>query len=420
MDVVLKGALLYTKQTLCKGDWMIRQGKLFPLLFPKEPGLAPVLSLSGKVIIPGFADVHVHLREPGFSYKETIATGTAAAARGGYTDLCAMPNVSPAPDTLEHLREQTAIIHRDACVRVKPYACITLGQQGRELADAQALAPHVAGFSDDGRGVQSESMMRNAMLRVKAAQGIIAAHCEQDDLLNGGCIHDGAYARKNGYKGISSQSEWRQLERDLRLAKETGCKYHMCHVSTKESVALIRRAKAEGVDVTCETAPHYLLLTDEDLQDDGRFKMNPPIRSAADRDALIEGLLDGTIDMIATDHAPHAEAEKAGGLQNSLNGVVGLEFAFAALYTGLVKPKLLPLQTLLRLMIDNPRQRFGLKAPEITEGQPADLAVLDLDAEWVIRPEQFLSKGRATPFDGMRVTGDCVLTMVGGETVWQA
>ncbi len=419
MNALLKGAMLYRKRTLCEGDLMIRQGKLFPLLSPTEASDLPVLSLSGKVVIPGFADAHVHLREPGFSYKETILTGTRAAARGGYTDLCAMPNLNPPPDSMDHLAEELEIIGRDACVHVKPYACITKGQQGKELVDFKALAPHVAGFSDDGRGVQSEPMMRSAMEQAKAADSLIAAHCEDDSLLFGGMIHDGAYARRSGIQGISSESEWRQVERDLKLAKETGCRYHVCHVSTKESVALIRRAKAEGADVTCETAPHYLLLCDEDLRDDGRFKMNPPIRSAADRDALIEGILDGTVDMVATDHAPHTAAEKAGGLQGSLMGVVGLECAFAVLHTRLVKPGILPLLRLLELMIDKPRERFRLPLPTFTEGQPADLAVLDLDREWVVRPERFFSKGHATPFDGMRVTGDCIMTIAGGEIVWQ-
>ena len=419
MDAVLRGVTLYTKQTLVEGDLMIRQGKLFPLLSPTETNDLPVVSLSGKVVIPGFADIHVHLREPGFSYKETILTGTRAAARGGYTDLCAMPNLNPPPDSMDHLAEELEIIGRDARVRVKPYACITEEQRGKKLVDFQALAPYVAGFSDDGRGVQSEPMMRSAMERVKAVDGLIAAHCEDDTLLSGGYIHDGEYARRNGYQGISSESEWRQLERDLKLAKETGCRYHMCHVSTKESVALIRDAKAGGVDVSCETAPHYLLLTDGDLHDDGRFKMNPPIRSKADRDALIEGLLDGTIDMIATDHAPHTAAEKAGGLQGSAMGIVGLECAFAVLNTNLVKPGVLPLKRLLELMIDAPRSRFRLPPRTLETGQPADLAVLDPDREWVINPERFYSKGHATPFDGMRVTGDCILTMVGGEIVWQ-
>ena len=418
MDIVLKNAALYTQRTLRKGDWMIRQGKLFPLS-PNDKAEVPILSLSGKVVIPGFADAHVHLREPGFSYKETIRTGTRAAARGGYTAVCAMPNLNPPPDGMEHLNEELEIIRRDACIGVKPYACITRGQQGKEPVDFKALAPYVAGFSDDGRGVQSESMMRSAMEQVKAADSLIAAHCEDDSLLTGGYIHDGEYCRRNGHKGISSESEWRQVERDLKLAKETGCRYHVCHVSTKESVALIRKAKAEGTDVSCETAPHYLLLCDEDLQDDGRFRMNPPLRSLADRDALIEGLLDGTIDLIATDHAPHAAQEKSGGLQHSLMGVVGLECAFAALHTRLVKTGIVSLERLFRLMIDNPRERFRLPQRELREGEPVECAVLDLDREWIVRSEAFLSKGHATPFDGMKVTGDCILTIAGGETVWQ-
>ena len=420
MNAVLMGAALYRKKTLRQCDLMIRQGALFPLLSPIHESGASVLSLSGKVIIPGFADVHVHLREPGFSYKETIRTGTRAAARGGYTDLCAMPNLNPAPDRLGTLEEELRIIRSDACVHVLPYACITKGQKGAELVDFQALKPFTAGFSDDGRGVQSESTMRSAMEQAAKYGCLIAAHCEDDSLLGGGYIHDGDYAKRHGHKGIPSASEWRQLERDLKLAKETGCKYHACHISTKESVALIRKAKAEGADVSCETAPHYLCLTDEDLQEDGRFKMNPPIRSKADRDALIEGLLDGTIDMIATDHAPHTAEEKSRGLQHSSMGVVGLETAFAILNTCLVKPGILPLERLLLLMVDTPRERFGLPERTLDEGQPATFAVLDPDWEWVIEPERFLSKGRATPFAGMRVQGDCTMTMIGGEAVWKS
>jgi len=412
--------MLYKEHTLLKSDLVIRQGTLFPLLSPADESGASVLSFSGKVVIPGFADVHVHLREPGFSYKETILTGTRAAARGGYTDVCAMPNLNPPPDSMEHLNEEQKLIKRDACINVVPYACITKGQQGKALVDFRALAPYVAGFSDDGCGVQSESMMRSAMEQVKKAGSLIAAHCEDDTLLDGGYIHDGDYAKRHGHKGIASESEWRQLARDLKLAKETGCKYHMCHVSTKESVALIRKAKAEGVDVSCETAPHYLCFTDEDLRDDGRFKMNPPLRERADQNALIEGLLDGTIDMIATDHAPHTAEEKSRGLKGSNMGVVGLEFAFAALYTKLVKPGVLPLELLFKLMIDNPRRRFGLPERTLADGQPADLAVLDLDKEWVITPAEFLSKGHATPFDGMKVTGGNILTMTGGEIVWKS
>ena len=373
------------------------------------------------MVFPGFADVHVHLREPGFSYKETMRTGTLAAAHGGYTTVCAMPNLRPAPDTMAHLWEELTLIGRDARARVLPYACITMGQQGEgELVDFATLAPYVAGFSDDGRGVQSESTMREAMRRVAAVGGLIAAHCEQNDLLNGGYIHDGVYARAHGHRGISSESEWRQVERDLRLAAETGCKYHVCHISTRESVALIRRAKADGVDVTCETAPHYLLLCDEDLQEDGRFKMNPPLRSRADQEALLEGVLDGTIDMIATDHAPHSAEEKARGLEKSAMGIVGLECAFAELNTGLVRTGKVPLPRLLEMMTDAPRARFGLQPMTFDPGQMADLTVFDLNTAWTVDPEQFLSLGRATPFAGDRVFGRCELTLAGGETVWQA
>lgn len=380
---------------------------------------ADALPLGGKLLIPGLVDVHVHLREPGFFYKEGVKSGTLAAARGGYTDVCAMPNLNPPPDTPEHLGEELSAIRRDAAVRVHPYGCITMGQRGRgELCDFEALRPQTVAFSDDGRGIQEEGSMREAMRRVKAAGGLIAAHCEDESLLYGGCIHEGEYARQHGLKGISSESEWRQVERDLRLAEETGCPYHVCHVSTKESVALIRQAKARGADVTCETAPHYLLLCDTELEDDGRFKMNPPIRSAADRDALLEGLLDGTIDILATDHAPHSAEEKARGLEKSLMGVVGLECAFPVLYTGLALTGRAPLATMLRAMTDTPRARFGLPPARIEPGA-GDFAIFDLDKTFTIDPDGFLSKGHATPFAGWRVRGECIETYVGGNRVWR-
>ncbi|MDD6144254.1 MAG: dihydroorotase [bacterium] len=366
------------------------------------------------LVTPGLVDVHVHLREPGFFYKETIASGTKAAARGGYTAVCAMPNLNPAPDTMEHLQEQLDIIERDAEVWVMPYGCITMGQKGRgELCDFASMAPYVAGFSDDGKGVQDDDTMREAMKRVKAVGGMIVAHCEDESLLFNGYIHDGEYAKAHGHRGISSASEWKQVERDLQLVRETGCRYHVCHVSTKETVDLIRKAKAEGLDVTCETGPHYLTMCDMELQEDGRFKMNPPIRSAQDRDALVEGLLDGTIDIIATDHAPHSAEEKSRGLEKSLMGVVGLETAFAVLYTRLVKTGKVPLDVILRAMTDNPRKRFGL--PE----NPDDFSVFDLDAQYTINPDTFVSMGHATPFEGWQVQGDCIYTSVGGEAVWQ-
>ena len=366
------------------------------------------------LVTPGLVDVHVHLREPGFFYKETIASGTKAAAKGGYTAVCAMPNLNPAPDTMEHLQEQLDIIEKDAEVWVMPYGCITMGQKGRgELCDFASMAPYVAGFSDDGKGVQDDDTMREAMKRVKAVGGMIVAHCEDESLLFNGYIHDGEYAKAHGHRGISSASEWKQVERDLQLVRETGCRYHVCHVSTKETVELIRRAKAEGLDVTCETGPHYLTMCDMELQEDGRFKMNPPIRSAEDRDALVEGLLDGTVDIIATDHAPHSAEEKSRGLEKSLMGVVGLETAFAVLYTKLVKTGKVPLEVILKAMTDNPRKRFGL--PE----NPDDFSVFDLDAQYDITPETFASMGHATPFEGWQVQGECIYTSVGGEAVWQ-
>ena len=423
MNGLLKGATMYRQGKLCQGDIAIDHGKIVQAgVLVQQDGVPvfPSVSIENCIVSPGFADVHVHLREPGFSYKEKILTGTRAAARGGYTTVCAMPNLNPPPDTPEHLAQELALIQRDAQVRVLPYGCVTVGQKGEgDLVDFAALRPLVVGFSDDGRGVQSESTMREAMARIAKTGGILAAHCEQNDLLRAGYIHDGTYAHTHGHRGICSESEWRPIERDLRLAKETGCKYHVCHVSCKESVALIRKAKAEGIDVTCETAPHYLLLSDEDLQEDGRFKMNPPLRSREDRDALLEAARDGTIDMIATDHAPHAEAEKARGLENSAMGVVGLECAFAVLYTGLVRTGTLTLTRLLRMMTDAPRERFGLPPVTLEPGQDADLTLLNLNRAWTVVPGEFVSMGHATPFAGWQVYGSCELTMVGGKTVWQ-
>ena len=364
-------------------------------------------------VFPGFADVHVHLREPGFSYKETIASGTRAAAHGGYTAVCAMPNLNPVPDSGEHLEVQEAAIAAGAVIHVYPYGAITVGEQGETLADLAALAPRVCGFSDDGRGVQARAMMEAAMVEAKALGKVIAAHCEDNALLRGGYIHDGGYARAHGHKGICSESEWGPIARDLELAAKTGCKYHVCHISTKESVELIRQAKKSGVDVTCETGPHYLVLDDSCLREDGRFKMNPPLRDRSDREALVEGLRDGTIDMIATDHAPHSAEEKARGLAKSAMGVVGIETAFPVVYTYLVKPGLVPLETVVNALTVNPRTRFGLPLGE-------DFSVWDLEDRYVIDPETFLSLGRATPFAGMEVQGRNLLTVCGGKAVWQA
>lgn len=369
--------------------------------------------------MPGFADVHVHLREPGFSYKETIRTGTLAAAHGGYTAICAMPNLKPVPDCLENLEVQLEIIRRDARIRVYPYGTITRGEAGESLSDMEALAPHVIAFSDDGHGVQDAALMRSGMIKANSLNRLIAAHCEDNALLRGGYIHDGVYAREHGHAGICSESEWGPIARDLELVRETGCAYHVCHISTKESVELIRRAKREGLDVTCETGPHYLLMDDRMLQEDGRFKMNPPIRSESDRQALLEGLADGTIDMIATDHAPHAAEEKSRGLKGSAMGVVGLETAFPLLYTYLVKEQhLITLERLVELMSLAPARRFGLPWAGICEGVPADLTVFDLNKSYPIDPNSFLSMGRATPFAGWEVYGECVMTICKGETVW--
>lgn len=362
-------------------------------------------------VFPGFCDVHVHFREPGFSYKETIRSGSRAAAHGGYTAVCTMPNLNPVPDSPENLQKQMELIERDAVISVHPYGAITVGQRGQALADMAGMAPNVIAFSDDGRGVQSEDMMRHAMQTVKSLGKIICAHCEDNSLLNGGYIHDGAYAKAHGHIGICSESEYKPIERDLRLAEETGCAYHVCHISCRESVELIRRAKSRGVDVTCETAPHYLLLTENDLREDGRFKMNPPLRTEADRAALIEGLADGTIDMIATDHAPHSAAEKSRGLEKSAFGIVGLETAFPLLYTHLVKTGVITLQKLIELMAVNPRKRFGIP-------QNGDYTVWDLNESYQIDPDTFESAGRATPFSGMTVFGRCRMTVQNQKVVY--
>ena len=382
------------------------------------PADAVSIDLHKAVLFPGFVDVHVHLREPGFSYKETIRTGTLAAAHGGFAHVAAMPNLDPVPDCAAALAVQRAIIEKDALVHVHPYGAVSVGEKGERLADLDGLAPGVIAFSDDGRCVQSESLMREAMMQCRRLGKILAAHCEDNSLLHGGYIHDGAYARAHGHRGICSESEWGPITRDLRLAEETGCAYHVCHVSTKESVALIRTAKRRGVDVTCETAPQYLTFTDEDLQEDGRFKMNPPLRAREDRDALIEGLLDGTIDMLVTDHAPHSREEKARGLEKSAMGVVGLETSFAASYTALVQTGILPLEKLVDLMHGAPMRRFGC-GTELAEGQPADLTAFDLTKTYTVDPETFRTMGRATPFAGRALTGVCKLTMIGGEPVWK-
>lgn len=371
------------------------------------------LDFQNCVIFPGFCDVHVHFREPGFSYKETIKTGSLAAAHGGYTAVCTMPNLNPVPDSLEHLNEQLDIIESDAVINVYPYGAITVGQKGEILSDMETMANNVIAFSDDGRGVQSEELMREAMLTAKKLGKIIVAHCEDNSLLRGGYIHDGIYAKEHNHKGICSESEWKPIERDLALAKETGCAYHVCHISCKESVELIRKAKAEGVNVTCETGPHYLILTDEDLQEDGKFKMNPPLRSKEDRAALIEGIADGTIDMIATDHAPHSNDEKSKGLGISAFGIVGIETAFQLIYTHLVNENIISLEKAIELLAINPRKRFNIPLGD-------DCTVWNLNEKTVINPNDFLSKGKATPFENTEVFGKCLLTVCGGKTVYKS
>ncbi|MCQ2156865.1 MAG: dihydroorotase [Bacteroidales bacterium] len=371
--------------------------------------------MAGDIItIPALVDVHVHFREPGFSYKETILTGSKAAAAGGYTCVCTMPNLDPVPDCPENLEKELEIIRRDACVDVRPYAAITKGRKGREVVDVAALKDSVVAFSDDGSGVQDEKVMRRAMEEIAAQGCILAAHCEDNSLLRGGYIHDGRYAAAHGHRGICSESEWMQIERDLSLARETGCAYHVCHISTKESVEIIRRAKDRGVDVSCETAPHYLALCEDDLQEDGRFKMNPPLRSAGDRAALIEGIKDGTIDMIATDHAPHSVEEKSRGLEGSAMGIIGLETAFPVLYTSLVLKGVISLDRLVELMSTAPRRRFRLG------GAPLDKAVFDVGTQYVIDSSGFLSKGRSTPFEGWKVYGKCLETVREGKTIYKS
>ena len=399
------GAIGKMNTVCCDFDGIVSQGML---------SLEELSSFSQNqyFVFPGFCDVHVHFREPGFSYKETIATGSMAAARGGYTAVCTMPNLNPVPDSKEHLNMQLALIEEQACIHVYPYGAITVGEKGETLADLESMAKDAIAFSDDGRGVQADEMMEEAMRRAKALGKMIVAHCEVNDLLRGGYIHEGTYAKANGHKGICSESEYLQIARDLELVEKIGCSYHVCHISTKESVDIIRKAKARGVDVTCETGPHYLVMDDSDLQEEGRFKMNPPLRSAEDRIALVEGIADGTIDMIATDHAPHSAEEKGRGLAGSAFGVVGLETAFAVLYTKLVKPGIISLERLIELLAINPRKRFDIP-------MGSDFTIWDLEKTFTVDPDEFLSKGKATPFAGWTLQGECVVTVCNGKVVYK-
>ena len=376
-----------------------------------------IIDAEGLVVAPAFVDVHVHLREPGYGYKERIATGTMAAARGGYTTVCSMPNLNPVPDSVENLKAQQEIIDRDAKIEVLPYAAITIGRKGEELVDMASLVGKVCAFSDDGSGVQVDGMMERAMTEAVKHDQLIAAHCEVEELLKGGYIHDGEYAKAHGHKGICSESEWEQVKRDIEIAERTGCRYHVCHISTKETVQLVREAKARGVKVTCETGPHYLIYTDMDLQEDARWKMNPPLRSAEDRAALVEGIKDGTIDMIATDHAPHSVEEKSRGLKDSAMGIVGLETAFAALNTHLVRKGVITMERLVELMSLNPRKVFRI-AGGLNEGDRADVVLLDTEKEWRVDSEKFYSMGRISMFDGREMTGDVVMKLHRGEIVY--
>lgn len=417
MKKLLSGGMVYADGKFQRADVLIDGDKVAAVGMVSDPQ-AVAVDVSGKYVLPGFVDVHVHLREPGFSYKETISTGSMAAAKGGYTTVCPMPNLNPAPDTAEHLKQQLDIIAEAAIVKVVPYGTITVGQRGSGvLSDMDAMKESVVGFSDDGRGVQSEELMNIAMAKAASLCKPIVAHCEVDELLSGGYIHDGDYAAAHNHKGICSESEWRQVERDIELARCNNCQYHVCHVSTKESVELVRRAKADGLKVSCETAPHYLTMTDMDLQEEGRFKMNPPIRSAADRDALIKGIQDGTIDVIATDHAPHSAAEKAKGLAGSAFGIVGLETSFPILYKYLVLTGKITLERLVELMSVLPGRLFGLGGT-IEVGKAADITVVDLDEKYKIDPDTFVSMGHATPFAGWDVQGRIVMTIVDGQTVY--
>ncbi len=417
MDYFLKNGMVFVNGKFVNTDLAILNGKVC-FSTPKDSSSLKVVDCSNKFVFPDFVDVHVHLREPGFSYKETIRTGSEAGAKWGYSAIFAMPNLKPVPDTKENLKVQQDIIDKDAVISVYPYGSITKGQMGKEISELEEMAEQVIAFSDDGRGVQNDEIMLEAMKRAKALNKPIVAHCEVNELLKGGYIHDGEYARLHGHKGICSESEYSQIARDIELVKKTGVTYHVCHVSAKESVEIIRKAKFEGVNITAETAPHYLAFSDNDLKDTGAFKMNPPIRAEADRLELIRGIQDGTIDMIATDHAPHSAEEKSKGLQGSVNGIVGLETAFPILYTKLVKTGCISLEKLIELMSVNPTKRFNLDI-EIADGKEANLCVYDLETEYKVDPKEFKSMGKCTPFEDEMVFGKCVLNFVKGKKVWE-
>lgn len=417
--LLIKGGLVVSEGISRKADVLVIDGKIAAIGESLTAGDdAELFDAEGCVVTYGFADVHVHLREPGYSAKETIASGTRAAARGGVTTVCSMPNLQPAPDSPETIAVQQRMIDEQAVIEVRPFATISKDRARRELAEIEALRPLAVGYSDDGNGIQTEMLMREAMQRIAAVDGIIAAHCEDDSLLHAGYIHDGEYAREHGHKGICSESEWGPIKRDVKLAEEEGCRYHVCHISTKESVNIIREAKQHCPHISCETAPHYLVLCDADLKEEGRFKMNPPLRGAADKEALIEGIKDGTIEVIATDHAPHTAEEKSRGLKGSAMGIVGIETSFAICYTHLVRKGIITLEKLIELMSENPRRIFRLGGA-MRVGERADIAVFDIAKPYTIDTKEFLSMGKATPFDGEEVYGRSLLTLFGGEVVWK-
>lgn len=418
MKYAIVGASVFEDNSFKKKNIFVDNGVVSEISERAAENDGSLFEFENCYIFPGFVDVHTHLREPGFSYKETVESGTKASARGGFTAVCSMPNLNPVPDSVENLKLQLDIINRDACISVYPFGSITCGENGEILSDMEGMAGNVIGYSDDGKGVQSAEMMKSAMEKAKKLGKIISAHCEENSLLNGGYIHDGEYAKQNGHKGICSESEWRPIERDIELVRETGVSYHVCHISTKESVDIIRRAKADGVNITCETGPHYLTLCDMDIKDEGRFKMNPPLRGIEDKNALIEGMIDGTIDMIATDHAPHSAEEKSKGLSGSLMGVVGIETSFPVMYTEFVKTGKISLSKLVELMSINPSKRFGIKTG-IKVGEKADFTIFDLNEKYEINPDEFLSKGKATPFAGKEVYGRCKLTVADGNIAYK-
>lgn len=418
MDIFIRNGKVWNGTELTDGNVLVVDGIISAVgadVTPTER--CRDIDAAGAAVLPGLVDVHVHLREPGYSYKETIADGTRAAAHGGFTTVCPMPNLNPVPDSPEHLEAQLDIIRRDACIEVRPFATITRQRMGSELVDYEALAPEVAGFSDDGSGVQDEEVMRRAMQGIAPTGKVLAAHCEVNSLLRGGYIHDGDYARAHGHRGICSESEWREVERDINLSRQTGCRLHICHVSTRESVELVRQAKAEGLPVTCETGAHYLAFCDEDLQEDGRFKMNPPLRSRSDREALLKGIADGTIDCIASDHAPHSAEEKSRGLEKSAMGVTGIELSLPAVYTYAVLPGHITFARMIELMADSPRRIFGFEGG-LRPGNRADLTVVDLNSSFKVEPDKLLSRGKSTPFQGLRLYGMVKATVAAGKIAY--